>query len=182
MQEVDEPAKEVVPVEAACHQTCPGGHQNSEPARNLRVTSSPLARGTRARMGTCVTRPKRRWQYTSAIGTKYGDKAAQEWTSKKHIVSKEPKYSHVIEIRHAKRVQATKERLNHTLTSLTAELKAIDDEIKQDFNNHDLEKERHKINEQILKCETDVKDEVEMKLSDWSTATLGVAIVRRLMV
>ena len=116
------------------------------------------------------------------IGTKYGDNAAQEWTSDKCIVSKEPKYSDAIEIRHAERVQATKEGLNCKLTSLTAELKAIDDEIKQDFNNHDLEKERHKINEQILKCETDVKDEVEMKLSDWSTATLGVAIVRRLMV
>ena len=53
------------------------------------------------------------------IGTKYGNEAAQEWTSKKRIVSKEPKYSDTIEIRHAKRVQATK-RLNCKLTSLTA--------------------------------------------------------------
>jgi hypothetical protein len=44
------------------------------------------------------------------IGTKYGVEAAQEWTSKKRIVSKEPKYSDAIEIRHTKRVQATKER------------------------------------------------------------------------
>ena len=38
------------------------------------------------------------------IGTKYGDKAAQEWISKMRIVSNEPKYSAEIEIRHAERV------------------------------------------------------------------------------
>ena len=56
---------------------------------------------------------------TTYIGTKYGDKAAQEWTSKKRIMSKEPKYSDAIEIRHAKRIRPTKERLNRKLTSLT---------------------------------------------------------------
>ena len=99
------------------------------------------------------------------IGTKYVDEAAQVWTSKKRIVSKEPKYSDAIEIRHAKRIGATKERLNHKLTSLTAELKVIDEEIKQDPNNRDLKKERHEIDDQILKCEIDLKDEVKMKLT-----------------
>ncbi len=66
VQEVEEPAKEVAPLEAALHQACPRGHQNSGPARNLRVTSSPSAQGTRARMGTCSARPRRRWQHTSA--------------------------------------------------------------------------------------------------------------------
>ena len=56
-------------------------------------------------------------------------------------MSKKPKYSDAIEIRHAKRVQATKERLNRKQTSLTAGLKAIDEEIKQDPNNRDLRKE-----------------------------------------
>ena len=41
---------------------------------------------------------------TTYIGTKYGDKAAQEWTSKKRIMSKEPKYSDAFEIRHTERV------------------------------------------------------------------------------
>ena len=54
------------------------------------------------------------------IGTKYGDEAAQEWTSEKRIMSNEPNYSDAIEIRHAERVRATKERLNRKLTSLTA--------------------------------------------------------------
>ena len=53
------------------------------------------------------------------ISTKYGDEAAQEWTSEKRIMSKEPKYSDAIEIRHAKRIRPTKERLNRKLTSLT---------------------------------------------------------------
>jgi hypothetical protein len=46
------------------------------------------------------------------IGTKYADDAAQEWTSKKHIVLAEPTYSSAIETRHAERVQATREQLN----------------------------------------------------------------------
>jgi hypothetical protein len=100
------------------------------------------------------------------IGTKYGDEAAQEWTSEKRIMSNEPNYSDAIEIRHAERVRATKERLNRKLTSLTAKLKAIDEEIKQDPNNRDLKKERREIDEKILKCEIDLKYEVEMKLTE----------------
>ena len=82
-------------------------------------------------------------------------------------MSKELKYSDAIEIRHAERIRATKESLNRKLTSLTAELKAIiDEEIKQDPNYCDLKKERHEIDDQILKCEIDLKNEVEMKLTE----------------
>jgi hypothetical protein len=38
------------------------------------------------------------------IGTKYGDDAAQEWTSKKCIALVEPTYSSAFETRHAERV------------------------------------------------------------------------------
>ncbi len=43
------------------------------------------------------------------IGTKYDDNAAQELTSKKHIVLAESTYSSAIETRHAERVQTTRE-------------------------------------------------------------------------
>jgi hypothetical protein len=43
------------------------------------------------------------------IGMKYGDKAAQEWTSSKKIVLQEPAYSQAILVRHAERVKATRE-------------------------------------------------------------------------
>ena len=96
VQEVEEPAKEVVLVEAALH-ACPRGHQNLEgPVRNSRVTSSPSKDGDML----CTSKE---WMATY-IGTKYGDTAAQEWTSKKHIMSKEPEYYDAIEIRQAKSV------------------------------------------------------------------------------
>ncbi len=38
------------------------------------------------------------------IGTNYGDKAAQEWTSGKKIILEEPAYLQAILIRHAERV------------------------------------------------------------------------------
>jgi len=40
------------------------------------------------------------------IGTKYGDEAAQEWTSGKKITLSEPAYSQVIRDRHVARVKA----------------------------------------------------------------------------
>jgi hypothetical protein len=46
------------------------------------------------------------------IRTNYGDNAAQEWTSKKHIVLVEPTYSSAIETRHAERVWATREQVS----------------------------------------------------------------------
>jgi hypothetical protein len=55
------------------------------------------------------------------IGTKNGDNAVQEWTSKKCTVLAEPTYSSAIETRHAERVWVTREQLNQKMTSLMAE-------------------------------------------------------------
>jgi hypothetical protein len=43
------------------------------------------------------------------IGTKYGDDAAQEWTSEKCTILPEPAYSKAILARHAERVKVTKD-------------------------------------------------------------------------
>jgi hypothetical protein len=110
----------------------------------------------------CISKEK----MATYIGTKYGDDAAQEWTSKKHIVLAEPTYSSAIETRHAERVWATRERLNQKMTSLTAEQNEILKEIVTQPNNQDLMKERQEIEDQILKCEIDLKVEVEMKLTN----------------
>ena len=91
VQEVEEPAEEVAPVEAALHQMCPSGHQNSGPSKRNKGKDGDMLCTSNEKMATYIS-------------TKYGDEAAQELTSKKHIVSKEPKYSDAIEIRHAKRV------------------------------------------------------------------------------
>jgi hypothetical protein len=52
--------------------------------------------------------------------TKYGNKAAQEWTSGKKIVLLEPAYSQVILVRHAERVKATREHIQLRLKILRA--------------------------------------------------------------
>jgi hypothetical protein len=54
------------------------------------------------------------------IGTKYGNEAAQEWTSSKKIVLLEPAYLQAILIRHAGRVKTTRERIELRLKSLRA--------------------------------------------------------------
>jgi hypothetical protein len=100
------------------------------------------------------------------IGTKYGDNAAQEWTSEKHIVLAEPTYSLAIETRHAERVRATREQLNQKMNSLLAEQNEILKEIATQPNNQDLMKERQEIDNQILKCEIGLNNEVEIKLTD----------------
>ncbi len=58
------------------HKMCLERHLNLEPARTLRVTSSPLAQETRAKMGTMLRMSKDK--IATYIGTKYGDNAAQE--------------------------------------------------------------------------------------------------------
>ncbi len=90
------------------------------------------------------------------IGTKYGDDAAQEWTSKKRIVLMEPTYSSAIETRHTERVRAPRKQLNQKKTSLMAEQNEILKEIATYPNNQDLMKERQEIEDQILKCEIDL--------------------------
>ncbi len=52
------------------------------------------------------------------IGTEFGAKASQEWTSGKQAVLKEPAYLQVVLARHAEMVKATRDRLNRKLTSL----------------------------------------------------------------
>jgi hypothetical protein len=98
------------------------------------------------------------------IGTKYGDNAAQEWTSEKRVVLPKPTYSKAILDRHAERVQATRDQVNLKLSSLQQESLAIDDEIKQAPTDSKLMTEKQDIVDQILHCEIKLKDEVEMKL------------------
>ncbi len=100
------------------------------------------------------------------IGTKYGDNAAQEWTSKKCVVLPKPTYSKAILDRHAERVQATRDQVNRKLSSLQQGSLAIDDEIKQAPTDCKLMTEKQDIVDQILCCEIKLKDEVEMKLTD----------------
>jgi hypothetical protein len=52
------------------------------------------------------------------------------------------------------------------MTSLTAEQNEILKEIATQPNNHDSMKERQEIEDQTLKCEIDLNNEVEMKLMD----------------
>jgi hypothetical protein len=99
------------------------------------------------------------------IGMKYGNKAAQEWTSRKKIALLEPTYLQVILDRHAERVKAARDHLNVKLTSLKTEKATIAEEIKADSTNCALLKEMHEINNDIAKGEIDLKDEVEMKLT-----------------
>jgi hypothetical protein len=96
------------------------------------------------------------------IGTKYGNKAAQEWTSGKKIALLEQTYLQAILDRHAKRVKATRDHLNLNLTSLKTEKAAVAEEIKADSTNCALLKEMREINNNIAKGKIDLKDEVEM--------------------
>lgn len=100
------------------------------------------------------------------IGTKYGDDAAQEWISEKKIVLPEPVHSPFILTRHAERVNATKDRITRKLSSLRTEQVAIETEISSDPSNRALMREKREIDDQILKGEIELKDEVEMKLTE----------------
>ncbi len=95
------------------------------------------------------------------IGTKYGNKASQEWTSGKKIALLEPTYSQAI----LGEGQATRDHLNLKLTSLKKEKAAIAEEIKADSTNCALLKEMHEIGDNIAKGKIDLKDEVEIKLT-----------------
>ncbi len=84
------------------------------------------------------------------IETKFGDNAAQEWTSKKQIALTEPAYSQSILDRHGERVKATKDQITLKLASLRAERKVIDDEIKASPTDCKLMTEKQEIEDQIL--------------------------------
>jgi hypothetical protein len=100
------------------------------------------------------------------IGKKYGDKAAQEWTSGKKIILQEPAYLQAILVRHAERVKVTRERIQLRLKSLRAEKMAIKAEIISAPTNRGLLKELRKVDDQIAKGDIEHKDEVEMKLTN----------------
>jgi hypothetical protein len=100
------------------------------------------------------------------IGTKYGNKAAQEWTSGKKIVLQEPAYLQAILVRHSERVKATRECIQLRLKSLRAEKTAIKAKVIIAPTNCGLLKELHKVDDQIAKGDIKLKDEVEMKLTD----------------
>jgi len=100
------------------------------------------------------------------IGTKYGDDAAQEWTSGVQTVIPDPVHLHLILTRHAERVKATEDRLALKLTSLRDEKGDIILEINANPNSRTLKKELQEIDDEIAKTEIDLKDEVKMKLTD----------------
>ncbi len=99
------------------------------------------------------------------IGTKYDNKAAQEWTSKKKIALLEPTYLQAILDSHAERVKATRDHLNLKLTSLKKVKVVIAEEIKANSTNCTLLREMREIDDNIAKGKIDLKDEVEMKLT-----------------
>jgi hypothetical protein len=99
------------------------------------------------------------------IGTKYGDEAAQEWTSGKKIVLQEPAYLQTNLVRHAERVKATRKHIQLRLKSLRAEKTAIEAKLISAPTNRGLLKELRKVDDQIAKGDIEVKDEVEMKLT-----------------
>ncbi len=100
------------------------------------------------------------------IGTKYGDKAAQEWTSGKKIALLEPTYSQAILVRHAERVKATRERIELRLKSLRAEKMAIEAKIISAPTYCGLLKKLCKVDDRIAKGDIELKDEVKMKLTN----------------
>jgi hypothetical protein len=100
------------------------------------------------------------------IGMKYSDKAAQEWTSGKKIILQEPAYLQAILVRHAERVKATREHIQLRLKSLRAEKMANEAELISAPTNCGLLKELREVDYQIAKGDIELKDEVEMKLSD----------------
>ncbi len=100
------------------------------------------------------------------IGTKYGKEAAQEWTSGKKIVLLEPAYLQAILVRHAERVQVTRERIELRFKSLRAEKTAIKAKIISAPTDCGLLKELHKVDDQIAKGDIKLKDEVDMKLTN----------------
>jgi hypothetical protein len=100
------------------------------------------------------------------IGMKYSNKAAQEWTSSKKIILQEPAYSQTILVRHAERVKVTRDRIQLRLKSMRADKTAIKAGLISAPTNCGLLKELHEVDDQIAKGDIELKDEVEMKLTD----------------
>jgi hypothetical protein len=99
------------------------------------------------------------------IGTKFGDEADQEWISGKRLSSPEPAHLQAILGRHAARVKATKERIELKLKGLKSEKAAIEAEI-QVASSRTLLRELREVDDQIAKCNIELTDKVEMKLTE----------------
>jgi len=102
----------------------------------------------------------------TCIVTKYGNEAAQEWTSRKKITLSEPAYSQAIRDRHAARVKTTREQIELRLKSPRAEKMAIEAEINQAPTNRGLLKEMREVDDQTARGDIKLNDEVEIKLTD----------------
>ncbi len=100
------------------------------------------------------------------IGTKYGNEAAQEWASGKKIVLQEPAYLQAVLVRHVERVKATRERIQLRLKSLRAEKTAIGAKLISAPTNRGLLKVLRKVDDRITKGDTELKDDVETKLTN----------------
>ncbi len=100
------------------------------------------------------------------IGTKYGNEAAQEWTSGKKIAFTNTAYSQVILDRHAARVKAAREHIELGLKSLRAEKMAIEAKIISAPTDCRVLKEFCEVDDQIAKGDTELNDEVKMKLTN----------------
>ncbi len=99
------------------------------------------------------------------ICTEFGAKAAQEWTSGKQTVLKEPAYSQVILARHAERVKATQDRLNCKHTSLRDERLEIEGELAANQGYCNLRKEMREAKDNIANTKIELKDEIDLKLT-----------------
>ncbi len=72
----------------------------------------------------------------------------------------------VVLARHAERVTTTKDRLNRKLTSLRDERLEIEGELAADPGNCNLRKEMCEVKDNIAKTKIELKDEINMKLTD----------------
>jgi len=112
---------------------------------------------------------------TTHIGTKYGNEAAQEWTSGKKINLLKPAYSQAILDRHAARVSVTRERIELKLRSFRAEKMAIEAKIDDAPTNCGLLEELQEVDNKIAKGDIKLNDEVKMKLTDDEKISLSHA-------
>ncbi len=103
---------------------------------------------------------------TTETGTKYGNEAAQEWTSGKKIHLLEPAYSQAIQDRHAARVRGTSEWIELKLRSLRAEKMAIETKINDAPTNCGLLKELQEVDHKIAKGDIKLNDEVKTRHTD----------------
>ena len=100
------------------------------------------------------------------ICTEFSAKAAQEWTSGKQTVLKEPAYLQVVLARHAERVKATRDRLNRKLTSFREKRQEIEGKLAANPGNCSLRNEMHEVKYNIAKTKIELKDEIILKLTE----------------